>query len=78
MWVPRRPLGVKIQVWEPCVLEISTKRRISACGPQRVECAKASAIESQEVQRMEFNCVAIATASFRIDAVSFEWLEHTL
>ena len=29
-------------------------------------------------QRMEFNRVAIATASFRVDAVSFEWLEHTL
>ena len=27
---------------------------------------------------MEFNSVAIATASFRVDAVAFERLEHTL
>ena len=39
-------------VWEPRVLGISTKRRVSACGPRRVEFAKASAIAcgSQEVK----------------------------
>jgi len=48
----RRPLGVKVHVWEPRVLGISTNRRVSACGPRRVEFAKASAIAcgSQEVK----------------------------
>ena len=52
MKVPRRPLGVNVHVWEPRVLGISTKRRVSACGPRRVECAKTSAIAcgSQEVK----------------------------
>ena len=47
-----RALGVKVHVWEPRVLGISTKRRVSACGPRRVEFAKTSAIAcgSQEVK----------------------------
>ena len=50
--VPRRPLGVNVHVWEPRVLGISTKRRVSACGPHGVECAKTSATVcgSQEVR----------------------------
>ena len=45
-------IGVKVHVWEPRVLGISTKRRVSACGPRRVEFAKTSAIAcgSQEVK----------------------------
>ena len=48
--VPRRLLAVNIHVCELRVLEISTKRRVSACGPRRDECAVASAMacESQE------------------------------
>ena len=37
-------LEVKVHVWEPRVLGISTKRRVLASGPCRVECARASAM----------------------------------
>ena len=47
-----KAIRVNVHVWEPRVLGISTKRRVSACGPRRVECAKTSATVcgSQEVK----------------------------
>ena len=32
-----KAIGVNVHVWEPRVLGISTKRRVSACSPRRVE-----------------------------------------
>ena len=45
-------MEVKVHVWEPRVLGISTRRRVSACGPRRVEFARTSAIAglSQEAK----------------------------
>ena len=51
MWVPRRLLGVNVHVCELCVLGISTKRRVSACGPRRSECAIASAMARYVLHR---------------------------
>ena len=73
--VPRRPLGVKVHVWEPRVLGISTKRRVSASGPRRVECARASSVAGG--QWVELDSEAIAAAGFGVNAVAFERLEHT-
>ena len=77
--MPRGPLEVKVHVWEPRVLGISPRRRVSACGPRGVEFGRTSAIAGllQEAKRLEFNSEAVAAAGFRVDTVAFERLEHT-
>ena len=61
------------------MLGISTKRRVSALWPaeSRVCQSIRDSLRVATGQRMEFNSV-VTTAGFRVDAVAFERLEHTI
>ena len=61
------------RVGAPRIPRISTKRRVSASGPRRVECARASAMAMWVAggQWVELNSEAIAAAGFGVNAVAF-------
>ena len=67
------------RVGTPCAGDINQKEGIGLWPAESRVCQSIrDSLRVARGQRMEFNSVAITTAGFRVDAVAFERLEHTI